>query len=604
MRTLFFIPLFLIAVGAGRKAMKALGIFSSGHLEGWVFSAALGLGFLGYSVLITGLFHFLYAGVWWWLTVLGLAVFRSEIGDFVRELEAGIRSQSNVGFWFFILMAASIGVLTALPPTGGDPLCYHLGLPKVFVNQHAVSFLPYTANSLFPFLTEMLYALGLLLGGPTLAHLFHWTLGVLGALGTVVLASRFVSPKLSWLAAIVFLSTPGIFHQMPTATNDVAMAVFVLMGFVSLANALEHNENSWFLLSGIFWGFALSVKLISAIYAAAAGIGWIGVAWMEKKSMRTQIFSMGIWAVALLLFSGIWYLRSYWYLGNPVYPYFEWKGEGLDVGYNVGKHGVGKSLWNLLLLPWNLTMSPGSFGGRGNQIGPLFLAFLPGLVCISLKKKKHFLHVVFYTLLGAILWFWGPQNQRFLFPLVPFFVVLLVKVVDQWEVIAWSRNPLRLFLSFVFGGTLLLQIGSLARYEIKLLPAAFGKDARQNFLHQTERSYNPSELVNGRTQPGDRVLSEEIRVFYFQPQIVREDMFRRQTHYLKKFDQPEARLRFLKEKGFTHLLTMDVSSAASLPKIFSDWGFRQIPNDTFKFLGETKSTADGKAIRYRLYQFL
>ena len=183
MTFLFFASLALVAISGGRRALRLFNLRYSNRLEEWVFASTMGFGLLGYAVLITGLFRILYAGVWWVLIALGLWLFHAEIRALIWRAWKGIREESQfqgravhaISFWCFLASAGALGILTALPPHGSDPLCYHLGLPKIFVEHHTITYLPYTVHSVFPFLMEMLYTLGLLLRGPMLAQLFHWS---------------------------------------------------------------------------------------------------------------------------------------------------------------------------------------------------------------------------------------------------------------------------------------------------------------------------------------------------------------------------------------------------------------------------------------------
>ena len=610
MTLLFFTSLALVAISGGRRALRLFNLRYSNRLEEWVFASAMGFGLLGYVVLITGLFRILYAGVWWVLIALGLWFFRSEIRALIWRAWRGIQEESQfqgravraVSFWCFLASTGALGILTALPPYGSDPLCYHLGLPKIFVERHTITYLTFTVNSLFPFLMEMLYTLGLLLRGPMLAQLFHWSFGVLAALATVSLAAPFVGTKLRWLPGIILLWTPGIFHQMPVAATDVALAAFTLVGFTALLRGFEREKKAWFILSGIFFGFALSVKLIALLYVAAAACWWILMIFIEKKPLRSHIVLATFWCAAILLFSGIWYLRSYLYLGNPVYPYFSKKVSGIEVGYNLAKHGRGKGILDFLFVPWNLTMSPESFGGRGNQWGPIFLAFLPGIFFVSRKNRKQLFQITLYAFLAGCFWFLGPQNQRFLFPVTPFLCLFVSRVIREWGI--KSKD----WLSRAFALTFLVVLGFQglvsARYVSELAPHTLTAARRERFLAQEERSYEAAKWVNGETKSSDRILSQEIRVFYFVPEMVREDAFRRQTEYLTQFSTPEARLEFLKKEGVTHLLTLDGDSFSGTPRLLEEIGLQSVPQKWLKLVGEIKAVYLGKSVRYRLYQLV
>ena len=95
-----------------------------------------------------------------------------------RGTLAGLRSPDL--FVGLALLAAVLGtLLTALAPvTDGDALCYHLQVPKVFLSRGAAVFDPDLHETVYPLLTEMLYAVALAFRGPVACRLVQWVLGL------------------------------------------------------------------------------------------------------------------------------------------------------------------------------------------------------------------------------------------------------------------------------------------------------------------------------------------------------------------------------------------------------------------------------------------
>ena len=80
-------------------------------------------------------------------------------------------------------------LLTALAPvTDGDALCYHLQVPKLFLERGAVVFEPDLHETVYPLLTEMLYAVALAFRGPVACRLVQWVLGLVFAANVTALA--------------------------------------------------------------------------------------------------------------------------------------------------------------------------------------------------------------------------------------------------------------------------------------------------------------------------------------------------------------------------------------------------------------------------------
>ncbi|MCD5390694.1 hypothetical protein LR007_02375 [candidate division NPL-UPA2 bacterium] len=105
---------------------------------------------------------------------------------------------------------ALIGALT--PPLNYDTLSYHLGVPKIYIRNHRIMYLPHQVYSNFPFTLQMLYTLSLLLKGDILAKLIHLSFGLLTVGAIYCFSRRYFSQKIALLAAAIFYK--GIVQKM------------------------------------------------------------------------------------------------------------------------------------------------------------------------------------------------------------------------------------------------------------------------------------------------------------------------------------------------------------------------------------------------------
>lgn len=542
-----------LALSGGNFLLIKFGFPFANRIEEGAFSLALGFGLLGYAVLFLGLSGFLHPRVL--LLVLGsLTVLMARIeGEWLRRSGRAFRglavlaAKDRKTFWL-ILFAAGVLALallqSLLPPTAHDALCYHLYIPKRFVEEGRIAYFPYLVNSLFPFLIQMHYTLALLFKQPEAANIFHWVTGAGTFWGIVALGRRLHSNFTGLLAGLIFILTPGIFNQMVISYNDVALTFYSFMAFYAFLIFFE-NRNSvvWMALAGIFSGFALSVKYLALFHISGIGILFFLLMMARKVGGRKFITSLGVYGVFVFIFSFIWYLRSYLYEGNPVYPFFPSIFGGTGREYDFAKAGLGKGLLDFLLAGWRLTLSPGSFGGTWTQWGVTFLAFLPLIFFLDFKDRRLRL-LGGFALLLFIFWFGSVQNLRFLFPLVPVLSILC----------ALAARP---FLGWLFL-ILILNAGFALYHGKEGYPYLLGRESRDGYLARTERTYSLSREINRRFSKEARILNmEEVRMFYFEPEMVRESEFRRKTGYADKVGSWEAMLSLLKEHGFTGLLVTD-----------------------------------------------
>jgi hypothetical protein len=589
------------AYGIGRPLIRGLKLAEGDGLAEGVLSVAAGLVAASLVFVALGLAGWLYreavgvfslAAAFWGVGEIGRTwtLGRAGRGDRQRDKPAS----EQPGGWFaheppawldrgLLALSAAALILTLIaalaPPTAGDALCYHLELPKQFLREHSIAYLPDTDNSTYPLTVEMLYLWALVLDGPVGAQLVHCGLGVLLALATVLLATPLVGRRWGGCAGCLTLLVPGISNQMTAPLNDVGLAAFTTLALACWWRACVDEEHShWYLLAGWMLGAALGTKHLAILFALVGLAVFAGYAWRQGAWRRVLGGAASTLVVAISV-GGVWYVRAAWHHGNPVYPFFQEKisGEGRPT-LPADKTPLGRGAVNLALAPWMVTMFPERFGGRGHQLGVVFLAALPGLfVCRRLRGLSLLLEIC----LGYfVCWYLLRQNVRFLLPVVPPACVAVVWVLSEARRLpVWPRRLFALTMSAVF----LFSVAIGARRVCDKAAVALGLETRDSYLSRCEPSYAIALWANSlglRTH----ILSVEQRLFYFTGQATRESIYRRRTGYHERLTSPRDLSRQLRRDGFTHVLLADAIRGE---------GIRY--NPTLRCLVEEAIGADGGA---------
>jgi hypothetical protein len=436
-----------------------------------------------------------------------------------------------------------------------------LYLPKVFLQQNALVAMPYDANATYPLLVEMWYLWALALQGAVAAQLIHWVLGLMLALATMLLASDIVGRQWGWIAGCVVLLVPGISNQMTAPLNDVGLAVWTTLALVAWRRgALQREGPRWFVLSGIMWGGALSTKYVAWVFLAAVGIHAL---WLmsRRRELRSELLSgMAAAAVMAASIAGLWYVRAAWHHGNPVYPFFNemlvsqapsvtGNDAALPSTIPTTKTPLGWQPWQIASAPWQVTMFPQRFGGRGHQLGALFLALLPGLwLCRRLRGLDGLL-IICLAYLPA--WYLLRQNVRFLFPLIPLLAVALVWVLIELRRLTPTARGVVAVATVV-----LLTLGAAlpwSRARDKMA-VALGWERHEDYLARQEPTYLAALVGNSVMGPEAHLLSMDYRGFYFDCSVTRESLYRQATGYSTKDASPAEVVAHLRADGFTHAL--------------------------------------------------
>ena len=163
-----------------------------------------------------------------------------------------------------------------------------------------------------------------------------------------------------------------------------------------------------------------------------------------------------------------------------------------------------------MIAPWQLTMFPERFGGRAHQLGPLFLAFLPGCFMIRINSSLARLMIISAVYLTA--WYLLRQNVRFLLPIVSMLCVLVVRVFSEVRKIEVLPRALTV------GCVSLLAVFSVAVSFHRVRDQAavvMGMEKKEQYLERTEPSYRIAQYVNTHLPVSALVLSQDYRSFYF-----------------------------------------------------------------------------------------
>ena len=565
------ITLILICAAFGRKLLAFLRVKMEGALEESVFGVALGFGVVAYLILGIGLLGLLRAEA---LGVLMILIGVWSVREFVAilfELVQGARSwagrrSDKVGqvVLFAVAAAGALVLLRSLAPPSAldwDALSYHLAVPKIYLRHHKIIYVPFTSHSNLPFLLEMLYTLGLSFGSIGAAKLFHFATYAVSALAVYSLSRRHLNAGIGRLAALIFLTVPVVMWEAGNAYSDIATALYVTSAAYAVLNWEQTRSGVWLTVCAIMCGFALSTKVFAVVPIAALCL-WILFAAKDRgKGFRSALLV----ALLALVVGSPWYIKSYVYTGNPVYPFLYsifggkyWSASAAAAYSNSQSiFGMGHGLKQLLLAPWNLTVHGNYFFDDPNNpklfsfIGGVFLAFIP-LGVLAGGRGKVAARLGLVCLAYGIAWFFLMQQVRYLIGVLPLLAVLAAWGLDAvnrtWKSTRYIANgflAMCVLLSLFTGYLLCLDCAR----------AALGLEPPAEYLSRTLDTYDAQAYAND-SLPADAkiVFFDEVRGFY----LDREYMWGNPGHHemtlWSSFHNGSDMARYFRSKGFTYAL--------------------------------------------------
>jgi hypothetical protein len=617
--TLSSIAAFLVIV----LALLALGapwakrLVPTGRAERMTWALAIGGAFASMIALGLGL-----VGLFTPHVLIGLTIPAAVVGliQLPRWLQLPKPLSNDRWPWIdrAVITLAGFGValsfVSALaPPTAGDAMCYHLQLAKEFLLHGGLPYLPESEESTYPLVQELAYSWGLALGDAVTAQLMAWLSGVLLIGATYVLANLLSTKRVARLSAATLALVPAISNPMSAPLNDLAVAAFCTLTLASAVNAFRLGHVRWFVLGGLMLGTALGIKYNALLFASGLTVyGVIMLAsgvWQNRNRQEAETSTsaertwkgcftqIALTVVISAIVAAPWYGRALYHTGNPVYPYLSsvFGSDGPPV-LRSSKRPLDWTAADVLSAPWQLTMTPESFGGRSHQLGILFLALLPGVILI--RRPSELVPVLLVAGVYALAWFGLKQNIRFLLPVVP---ILAIACMIVWQQMAHVPRIGWAFACVLVGVTLFHSAISMKR-AMPNVSVAMGLETRDAFLARHEPVWSIAKVAGECLPPDARVLSQEMRLFWFPRPAAREAILRRKLGWQMEYD---AWLADAKQIGFTHLLLAAALDdvAPQYDSTLSDWAERN-PQQCRLVAEAMGQDTEGGRRRYRLMKLI
>jgi len=517
----------------GRKLLHVLGLKFDSFLEGLVFSAGLGLGLFAYAILALAFLGLLYAWlVWFILAVLGMALLkdmRSNVKN-LRESLSGL-----FAMWFSVkdrtvdillislistcLLVNLIGALA--PEIEPDALVHHLYIPRIYIQNHRLVYIPYHIASAYPLGIEMLFTLGMLLGNSVSAKLIHFSLGVLSMLATYCFGRKYVNSRAGLSAAAIFYTIPVVAWESTTAYIDLGLTLFTVLQIFALVNWWVRGVSNaeWLTMAAIMCGFAMGTKYLGIFALVILIIGiFLKLSFTDKRDVTVVLRAVLVYAFVSALIVSPWLIKNYVFTGNPVYPFLNnvFKSplmSPINPTFDRASFGIGDNVFSrYILTPWNMTFYGKKYGGA---IGPIFLIFIP--LVFVLRTDKILKFILLFCAVYFALWEISVPVMRYLMPIMPFLSIVVGYIING--MICWDNvgskvlsggvmavTGVTLFLGLPFFHPLWQQgwipgVVQHVPYEV-----VWGIESRADYLSRHLSSYEVFQYVNRNLPPDAKIL--------------------------------------------------------------------------------------------------
>jgi hypothetical protein len=490
----------------------------------------LGIGFslLGLGVLLLAALHLLHVGGFATLLVAPLALWILFSWRRFRVGRWGVRvgRPSRTVLWSsaaYGLLLTNAFIHAFGPDFGFDALTYHLAFPERYLFENGISMTPFSHLSGYIAATEMLYALALFLDGPNLAVLIHFEFGVL-TLAALWQLGAVSSRRAAILAPLFLIADPLFQMELGWAYSDLSFGFYSTLAAIAFCSFIQKRggpdaNGRDLVYAGIACGMCCATRYLGMGVAVAL----CAVAWLPprhprrvRENLQACFALAGISALVMLP----WMVRNAVLTGNPITPLLQ------SLFYAPGEEyipaivmqqsteflrqvGMGRDLWSLLALPWNLTMNskPGIYANSfGYEVSALHFVGLVAVVGLAASGKRLRAIPLLVPLLEAVgvfvlIWFFAFQEARFLLPIIPLIAYAGAVAIDGLVVASpvWGRGLLALPLIAVVHSQFSMLPSLAANFEFALgqTPHQRGDDRGVEAV---------SAFVRGEMAPEDKLL--------------------------------------------------------------------------------------------------
>jgi hypothetical protein len=470
-----------------------------------MFIFSLLIGIYSYWIFFLGIIGLLYKPVIYLSTTiffcLGFLIWKNVLLAELKKFFYFIRNNKKIHKLFFTLLILFImQVCVNVIGTFGselafDALWYHLTLPKLFLLQHKIFYIPggLLYYSVMPKLGEMLYIGGLSFGNEVIAKFIHFSFGLLTCLALYKFARIFFTPLISFLAVVIFYSNLVVAWESITAYVDLVRTFFELMALWGFINWWNSQKRKWFVLSAIMIGFAITTKLLGigslVIYLLLIAakilcpekskeISWEKITvWHKIFQYRFTLLKMLknlLYLFIVLIVPLPWLIFSYINTGNPVFPFFTSLYPVSASGDLVNPIRFFNDIWIL-------------FTHAADPISPIYLILFPLIVMTYPKFKKEIKIIVWYCILSVFVWYVTPRTGggRFILPYLPAFSLVSAACIN--EIIVNKKRYHNYYPKLLIALVIFISIISIG-YRFfankKYLPVEFGMQTKDQFLSQ------------------------------------------------------------------------------------------------------------------------
>ena len=417
---------------------------------------------------------------------------------------------------------------------GWDAAVDHYAIPEGFLRSGSMS--PDFGNpfSFYPAMVEMLFMLGLGIGKEFLAGMMSWLFLIPMTLGFLSIGKNLGDRRIGLWAIFLFLGAPLTFELPFSGVVDLQFLTYCLLATALLLDISSELNYRKIILIGILAGCACATKHLGLMFLPAL---YILLTWNilgDRKPGINWLIASILMGLFTLLIPLPWYIRSFHWTGDALYPYLSNLGNaGNEVAGSLSVESFSqtnypRNILGLIGYLWHLTMDYRDLRPWYLAIHPAWLAFFPPAIVMAFMPANHVrgriilnfrLILLIAVVTMTINFFLAPAFPRYMFPtwfaMAFLSAYVLVDILRKWPVIGKILASVVLMLPF------LIVLAMAGKRTMEVIPQFFSHEASIDAISDSFAGYETIEWINDNLDPEhDIVLTTDPKVYYIEPRTI------------------------------------------------------------------------------------
>ena len=242
-------------------------------------------------------------------------------GSFKQNIAGYIYNKDISKYYFLIFIFFLLIIFTGTEYlTPGDK--YRWVAIKQFIKFGGYTDVSYDFRNMSPLSAETFLLFGMVIRGESLALMINilFPLFISISMLDFYLIEEKVQLKVAVLLTFIFIMNASFLIDATRGYISNTMSFFIWLVYFSLYKWNKTNNVKYFIISIFFAGFVAGTKLHGLLVILLFGL-FVLFNPMGKKNIYFNIKKTLIFLIGSLFIASPWYIRNYYYTGDPIFPY-------------------------------------------------------------------------------------------------------------------------------------------------------------------------------------------------------------------------------------------------------------------------------------------